>query len=234
MRQRFEKDKEQEEYNPFEVFHQAQEHIYKGIPLVSYPGAENTLIMGNTRGGKSTLVNYLLSNPLKAEILDSNDKGKAGKQLKVVKNGNEAGPTIGTSGSSQTTIPQKWQAFNAVYNKSIWDCPGFGDNRGAAIDISNAFLVSKLLNKAQNVKIVLVCDYIDIESDNPQNFISLMKQVNYLFGDPEIVKHSTILVVTKVDDGNTVEDIVADLRKIIVEIKDPLFDKRLLQHLCEN
>ena len=121
-----------------------------------------------------------------------------------------------------------------MYKKLIWDCPGFGDNRGVAIDISNAFLVSKLLIIAQNVKIVLVCDYIDIESDNPQNFVSLMKQIKYLFGDPETIKHSTILVVTKVDADYSVEDVIADLLKLLKEVKDPLFDKSLLQHLCKN
>ena len=70
-----------------------------------------------------------------------------------------------------------------MYKKLIWDCPGFGDNRGAVIDISNAFLVGNLLNKAKNVKIVLVCDFGDIVTDNPQNFVTFMKQINYLFGD---------------------------------------------------
>ncbi|WP_417905520.1 hypothetical protein [Candidatus Tisiphia endosymbiont of Micropterix aruncella] len=219
---------------PRDSFIKAQDLITKGMPNVrNLEEEENTIIIGNTRGGKSTVINYLLSNPLKVTKLDPNDKGKDGKVLKIFAIDPTAGPEIGATGGSMTTVPKKWHNPNGAYKKAIWDCPGFGDNRGPALDISNAYLLSKLLSNAKNIKIVLVCDIDDITSDNPAGFVRLIKQVNYLFGDLDKIKNCSILLVTKVKNYD-VEDIVADITKIAKDVQDPELDKAFVQYLANN
>ncbi len=50
------------------------------------------MVIGNTKSGKSTLINYILSNPLKSEKLNPESKGTDGKILKVVFDGEFHGP----------------------------------------------------------------------------------------------------------------------------------------------
>ncbi|WP_341751254.1 hypothetical protein [Candidatus Tisiphia endosymbiont of Piscicola geometra] len=219
---------------PRDSFIQAQDLITKGMSNVeSLEEKENTIIIGNTRGGKSTVINYLLSNPLKVTKLDPNAKGKDGKVLKIFAVDPTAGPEIGATGGSMTTVPKKWYNPDGAYKKAIWDCPGFGDNRGPAVEISNAYLLSKLLSNARNIKIVLVSDIDDITSDNPAGFVRLIKQVNYLFGDLDKIKNCSVLLVTKVKNYD-VNDIVADITKIAKDVQDPELDKAFVQHLADN
>ncbi|WP_375331710.1 hypothetical protein [Candidatus Tisiphia endosymbiont of Temnostethus pusillus] len=231
-------DKKQEEGQQLsvalDVFEEARSFITAGIADVDKTiEGENTLVIGNTRGGKSTIINYLLSNPLKVAKLDPNAKGKDGKVLKIFAVDPTAGPEIGATGGSMTTVPKKWYNSDGAYKKTIWDCPGFGDNRGPAVDISNAYLLSKLLSNAKNIKIVLVSDIKDITNDNPAGFVGLIKQVNYLFGDLDKIKDCSILLVTKVKNYD-VHDITVDIKKIAKNVQDPELDKAFIQHLANN
>ncbi|WP_375319046.1 hypothetical protein [Candidatus Tisiphia endosymbiont of Oplodontha viridula] len=231
-------DKKQEEGQQLsvalDVFEEAKSFITAGIADVDKTiEGENTLVIGNTRGGKSTVINYLLSNPLRVAKLDPHGKGKDAKVLKIFTVDPTAGPEIGATGGSMTTVPKKWYKPDGAYKKAIWDCPGFGDNRGPAVDISNAYLLSKLLSNASNIKIVLVSDIKDITNDNPAGFVGLIKQVNYLFSDLDQIKHCSILLVTKVEDYD-VHDIAVDIKKIAQNVQDPELDKAFVQHLANN
>ena len=41
------------------------------------------MMLGMTRSGKSTMINYLLGTPLIADVMDPNAKGSKAKNLKV-------------------------------------------------------------------------------------------------------------------------------------------------------
>jgi hypothetical protein len=58
---------------------------------------------------------------------------------------------------SGTMIPQL--SFNRRTGLNIIDCPGFLDNRGPEIDISNNSNILNCLKSAKSIKIIILIDY---------------------------------------------------------------------------
>lgn len=116
-------------------------------------GQDIVIFLGNTKAGKSTLINYLIGNKLTA--VRENHKTIIQKT-----DANAAGPIIGSGSVSETSIPEEWHSD--LIKGEIWDCPGFGDNRSLkdedneaiAKDIINAFYIKKLLDRARSVKFI--------------------------------------------------------------------------------
>ncbi|XP_051170673.1 uncharacterized protein LOC127287660 [Leptopilina boulardi] len=138
---------------------------------------ENVIIcIGSPRSGKSTLINYLIGNKL---IGVRDFKNNA---ISIVKADNSPGPEIGSGSTSKTTLPSRWSSINFP-GLSLWDAPGFDDNRGPIQDITNAIYIYQLLQKVQSLKILLVIDINDILHDNIKPFLTVLNAVDNLFKD---------------------------------------------------
>jgi len=95
------------------------------------------LFIGCTGAGKSTFLNYLIGLELEFK--------KIGRKKKVEVRG-EAYFPIGHTNVSETHAPKGYycEDTDIVYI----DCPGFYDNRGFEVNVSNALMVSKIVGMA--------------------------------------------------------------------------------------
>ncbi|XP_043467995.1 uncharacterized protein LOC122502146 [Leptopilina heterotoma] len=154
---------------------------------------DSAIFLGNTKAGRSTLINYIIGNTLKAE-----KKSRFDPVVIVKADEKSKGPIIGDGPTSVTTTPTKWYSRN-LPNLALWDTPGFEDNRGSIQDITNAFSIFTLVKSVKSLKIILVIDIKDITEDNTQQFLSLLTSIENLFGNN--FTHffpSTTVIFTKV------------------------------------
>ncbi len=131
------------------------------------------IVLGNTKSGKSTLVNYLMGNDLSCT--------KKGPKLLISKAKEEYdGPKIGIELSSETKYPASWSSKDFI-NQTIWDCPGFNDTRSATHDIINAFYIKELLIRVKSAKFVIVCDIADIRGNDCTKFKNMLESIQAIF-----------------------------------------------------
>ncbi|XP_043470073.1 uncharacterized protein LOC122503560 [Leptopilina heterotoma] len=133
------------------------------------------ICIGTARAGKSTLINYLKGNELRGV------KYSRFGEFKIIKaNERSEGPEIGAGPTSKTTIPTKWKS-DKLPGLSIFDCPGFQDNRGPVQDITNSFYIYHLVRKVKSLKFILVINFGDIERANIKPFLRLLLDFEKLF-----------------------------------------------------
>ena len=149
------------------------------------------VLLGTTKSGKSTLINFLIGNPLKAE------KHNFGKTFLVKMNNQTVGPEIGVTSPSLTTMPTRWVVVNQNYINRItlWDAPGFADSRGEIQDIKNSFYIKTLLRGIKSVKIVLVTDFSDLYNDNVSTFVSLLESVSRIFNNDILSAFQSLVLI---------------------------------------
>ncbi|XP_051170676.1 putative leucine-rich repeat-containing protein DDB_G0290503 [Leptopilina boulardi] len=165
------------------------------------------ICIGATRAGKSTLINYLIENKLKAEKVTNY------QPITITKVDSQSlGPEIGIGSTSKTTIPTRWIS-KKLPELAIWDAPGFDDNRGAVQDITNAFYIYQLLQKVKSLKIVLIVDINDILHDNIKPFVSVLKSVEILMGD-KMRNYFTSMSIIFTKVPNIQDDIPLDMQFI--------------------
>lgn len=171
------------------------------------------LVCGDTGAGKSTLLNYLLGTPLEA-VKPSNSR----KLIVQTAEGKKAIAKIGHGNNSETFVPQRIEASSSggVY----WDCPGFEDTRGPAIDIANAFYINKLFSTATRLKTIVVVDEAALTGSlRGQAFKDLIIRLTNLFVNPDDLVKSLMLVFTKARD---IDDFRQELVSLTEEIKSTL------------
>ena len=92
---------------------------------------------------------------LKEKVIEVIPKNKGGSKNEIMK--------IGHGKISFTFVPQV--VWNEELGLLIMDCPGFLDNRGAEINISNAVNVRNITSVAGNIKIVVCVSYFSLLTD---------------------------------------------------------------------
>ena len=102
--------------------------------------------------GKSTTLNILLGNKL--------DVKKDGIDRIITLVEGQAGPKIGNTIISETSIPMFWKKTNM--DIALCDCPGFEDNRSVEDDIANAYYITEAIKRGKKIKILLLIDVNDI------------------------------------------------------------------------
>ena len=87
-------------------------------------------------------------------------------------------------------------------NIGYFDCPGFGDNKGAEQDIANAVFIQQLFAITKEVKIILVAPEVqfDLNNERAGPVLKFINQIADLFPDIDEVSESICLVVTKAED----------------------------------
>ncbi|XP_043474195.1 uncharacterized protein LOC122506202 [Leptopilina heterotoma] len=138
---------------------------------------DSAIFFGNTRSGRSTLINYLMGNKLEVKSYS-----KFGPKV-IMKADNESiGPEISIGSLSTTATPKGWTS-KTFPNLTLWDVPGFDDNRGTVQDVTNSFYLYRLVKSVKSLKIILVVFIKDITQDNTQQFLSLLTTIKNLFGN---------------------------------------------------
>ena len=184
------------------------------------------IFIGTTKAGKSTLINYMLGNELVGE------RQQRFTPVTITKTGNY-GPTIGEGSSSETIIPTRWDNSHLLPDLVLWDAPGFEDNRGPVQDITNAYYIFELFRKIHSVKIVLVVDFNDINTDRVNPFLSLLQSVKNLLHTRIRACFSSIVVAfTKVP--SILNDCPVDVPLICEMIDHKILKNRTLEISLEG
>jgi hypothetical protein len=144
------------------------------------------IILGPTRSGKDTLLNYLAGKNLVVR--------KDERRPPIIDIDSADTPLPGTligHAMSETTLPSSWRSTDMeVY----WNCPGFRDSRGPAQDVVNTFAIHKLL--FGDTKIVLAVAESHIGGDNGVSFVKLLHQMTKMFPGEQL-RNCLSLVITK-------------------------------------
>ena len=147
---------------------------------------EAVTILGGTGAGKSTSVNYwigcdmALRTPEELEEMGIEDV--LGDALIVHPDSERPGvASIGHGGGSHTFMPQVIQDPNRATRVYI-DCPGFSDNRGAAINIANAMNIRHALRQAGGVKAVFLMSHTSLIAKRGKYIQGLEHMCEQLFG----------------------------------------------------
>ena len=179
------------------------------------------IVIGATASGKSTLINSLIGNNLLARY----NKVK-GTFIELAPG--QKGPIIGNTICSETTSIKFWK--NKKGDITFIDCPGFGDNRGSEQDIANAVFIKEVFAAIKQVKVLFVAPQgqFDLKNAKCESLMKFIDQLSDLFADIDVLKNSSALVVTKVQDECIVKKGKAILtpvtpetiRNILLQIKE--------------
>ena len=141
------------------------------------------VICGNTGAGKSTAVNYV--HGCKIEQV----KSEFGNRIVQVAKNSPVPElmSIGHSNQSATFIPgiESDDSFTYI------DCPGFLDNRGAEINISNAVNIKQAIHAAKSIVVVVVLNYFTLISDRGRGLKDLASIISGMFGNAGRLKAHT-------------------------------------------
>ncbi|XWN35036.1 MAG: hypothetical protein ROO73_05590 [Roseivirga sp.] len=161
-------------------------------------GKEVLMVLGNTGAGKSTFINYCNGQTMERVDLGtlSERTGQAytGPPFEqVVVAADEVTP-IGHNNASQTLLPGIVPA--SASSPTCCDCPGFGDNRGAATNIANAVNIQQVLKAASSVKMVVMVNYHSFMADRSKGVQSLIDTCKQLFGGVEsLQQHASSILI---------------------------------------
>ncbi|XP_043473523.1 uncharacterized protein LOC122505769 [Leptopilina heterotoma] len=138
---------------------------------------ESLICIGTSRAGKSTFINYLIGNKLRSVRFS-----RFG-EFKIIKADNESsGPEIGIGPTSKTKIPTKWTSIK-LPNLTIWDTPGFEDNRGIIQEITNSMYFYNLMKNVNLPKFILIINFGDIHHDSNTPLLRDLNILEQFFGD---------------------------------------------------
>lgn len=181
--------------------------------------------LGNTRGGKSTLVNFILNTEL---IAYENHRQMCIKE----KNYSNAGPMISHGTLSYTKFPSVWNVPGRM-DTVIVDMPGFEDNRGVPQNIINTLFFNQLKH-ADTVRLVLVCDINDIVNDNINSFLhTIAKFQNIIESDINLL-NSVCMIFTKDHKNFTEADMANMLRCKILDVDQLQAKKEIVRYIVRN
>lgn len=155
-----------------------------------YANPNKVIIIGPSGSGKSTLIHYYAKIPLLAQ-----EKEAGGISL----NPHDllSGFTISHGTHVGTQAPCPW--YNQENNNVYWDCPGFGDPRGALEEIVNSVSIYQLFENSSNVRIILAIPEAKLEDDHSKGFKDLLNHIAEFFPITGQLEKSLYLVVTKQD-----------------------------------
>ncbi|MCH9626843.1 MAG: hypothetical protein S4CHLAM2_04740 [Chlamydiales bacterium] len=166
----------------------------------------SVVLVGKTGKGKTTLILMIAGKTLKA-VYD-----KPVNKMRIKAEPPVPGFEIGENTLSKTSVPRRL----TVGEMTVWDCPGFFDNRGVTHEIANAVLTQKVFNESQEVKIVLVVKHSEIQDDDRGTvIIELVKTLNSMTRGE--IHSSTTLVATCAGADDRPEPIQTMIQRVINE-----------------
>lgn len=165
--------------------------LEEGEKIIRTDQKDALLVVGNTGSGKTTLVQFLAGN--NTELYAEEDS--PGEFLIVDKKNRISSATL----VSKTTFPDL--TIDREYNVGIYDCPGFVDTRGAAVDIAATYFIRKVIQSIEQVKIIITVNYPSVRKGVDRgDFLELVRHILSLVKNVDKYCGSFALVVTKVDN----------------------------------
>jgi hypothetical protein len=152
--------------------------------------ATRVVVLGVTGAGKSTLLHGLANK----RLLVNEDAGGTAS-IEVARGEMLPGFDVRGGAASVTTIPGGW--YDAENRLVFWDCPGFGDSRGANQDIINAFAIDVILQSPAKIKVLLVAQQSEIVDSRMINLMNRFEKLSKTFQNIRDLEDSVSLVVTK-------------------------------------
>ena len=174
----------------------------KRIKEIITPFADKTkvIMIGPTGSGKSSLSCALCQKKLIVRF------GK-GEKIELESEG------VMSGGKSITKFPALIpdNQLNLLY----CDCPGFEDTNGTLSEIKNAFMIDSLFQQhhycTNKIKILLVISYSDIDSIRKQLVVDNIKRISKMFSNPNKIKKSIGLVITKCEKRRTAKGLLEEM-----------------------
>jgi hypothetical protein len=163
---------------------------------------ETILVFGNTRDGKSTLINYFLGVNYEIGVIPGSDSKMA------IPKGTELA-TVGRTQLSETSYPSVYSVTGSA--KFLIDMPGYHDNRSGGkaahlnpYDITAGVCTKVLSKKIKQVKtVVLVMPWAKLLSHDINDILKPLGQFMEMLpaspAEMEKVLNNVVLAITKVD-----------------------------------
>ncbi len=175
------------------------------------------LVIGCTGSGKSTLINYLLSNKItfKNQAID------------VIAEAEEKGenyPEIGHQTESKTIFPEVF--VDKQYNVAYCDFPGFFDNRSFEERVSISINTQSAIVNSKNIEaIIVVFSQAELIAQRGKLFKSLSKLLDNLICDFESILPNIIFVLSKPNSNITSEGFYNHVNDLVNSNKNYLEEK---------
>lgn len=164
------------------------------------------IVIGKTGVGKTTLINMLAGHRFRS-VYDV-DIG----ELRVEVEGNQESFKIGHRLISETSVPQRID-INGV---AFWDCQGWRDLRGPAQQIANAVSLKKVFEVCKQVKIILGVRAADIDDTRAKSITEFVSDLDELLvGQVERISQSVSLIIPRMNEDKTVQQIRNKIQKVI-------------------
>ena len=167
-----------------------------GDLLNSSRNQDIVVFLGRTGAGKSTLINYLSNKDL---MVDNN-----GIDIKLRNTADTQAMRIGSAGlASETLLPKFIRANNLL----LYDLPGFGDTRGAAISLINAYFIKTLIQNARTARLVFVTSSAELEAGRGLIFRELIDITRRLIPN-QTIEGCSALIITKTNASQDKQQVI--------------------------
>jgi hypothetical protein len=148
------------------------------------------LLFGVMAAGKSTIVNYLLGNPLIQwmEAIHGEREDRTQGRIYLARESNPQVAKIGEEKSAGTNYIHTYVCKPEDTSGSsfqIWDTPGIFD-KDADRDVINLLTLERAIKKVQNIKLAVIIDYGQFQVERGCSLIKLARQLGELLS-PDVL-----------------------------------------------
>src|ERR1043166_4326255 len=171
---------------------ESMQEAYSHIKVAA--GKKAIFVLGYTKSGKSTLLNYLTGCIYKRYTDEETYEDKA-----VLVSGEEKAKT-GHSVESETTYPQviMKEGDDFVYI----DLPGFGETRGTAACVLNQTNIYRVCQAVKEIKVVAFISYADLINGVGKCFKDVLLDLGLIYkNNLDAILSTVAFAITKTPDG---------------------------------
>jgi hypothetical protein len=170
-------------------------------------GEDILVALGNAGVGKSATINYLMGCEM--ELVRPSEVGLGGRTRVVVVAPTSSRPEIVSIMHEETSrvfLLPKLARDSSDESRAYCDFLGFGDNRGAEINIANTINIRKVLQQAKSVKLLYLASYHDLTSGRGRGWKAMMDMCIQMFGGIDNLRKHQHAVLLGISNAPLYED----------------------------
>jgi GTP-binding protein EngB required for normal cell division len=178
-------------------------------------GKRVVMVLGQTGSGKSTLINYLLSFPMKRY---------RGHAIPV---GDNALPPA-AMGDTARSVTRCAQLYKGIKDLTYCDCPGFDDTAGDEHRIANSVMIESIIRQSKEVSSVVVL--VDFRTFNRSQLNQIQNTAQILgefFNRGNVPLDSLLFAFNRVDSDYDEADVKETVQALLEFIEKRLEEERL-------